>query len=1144
MKPFFHQFAFRQLYCLKWLFSKISICLLIILFNLLTLNTLFAGNINANTPDTKNEVSISICCPVYGDPSYLTSCSGLIWSTTNTFSVSAGSTGSMKIQVAIKVPEGFNEPDDVIITDLKGNPLKIVNLSRVVISKEMELVTGTQLDTFLTDNPSLDDTSVTDDYYVYQTQQSFTMTSGVFSSSAQINFRVLYIWYNPICQYVNGEQYLTTSTNAIDVPPVATIVHPPVHVCVPKLDCYDDVGTIEVKQLCFFPPVPTFGTDIWYILSKTNSSDTVTNGIFPNKGAGDYLIEVVDSNTLTVIASDSFTLTQPPLLTDTTVAYACTSYYWPVNGVTYTASGTYTFLQSGGAANGCDILQTVEVIIDTPINSIQNQTACDSYTWSENGQTYTNSGTYMVTYPPTPPVLNYPSAGALNDACALNYEYIDSVAFVNIANTSTCSAGMYQDFTAQTAALTAGFTYPLIIQTQNSYVGDMITVWFDWNQNGLFNDTGEEYSLSFGNITTANITIPVSAVDGLTRMRIRLSYEDSISYTGNAEYGEVEDYSVMISGGAPYPLCGDTAILNLTINTSTFNTTTATACDTYTWAVDGNTYTASGTYTFVGTNAGGCTHTETLILTIDSSTSNTTNITACDTYTWAVNNLTYNLSGTYTSMSINAAGCNHTEILNLTINNSSSTQTTLTVCGSYTWPADGLTYTSSGTYVFNGILPNGCSDQQTLLLTILPLPVVTAPVVATCIGQPVNLGGTPTGGSWNLPNPYFGNATSYTYYYTDMAGCTGSATASIGYGNLQAPPLTFTSVSGISAVVTYPSVAGTSWYELRYKPISASTFTTVSNGGSLTKILNGLSSNTTYVVQIRCNCGTQPGPWGAFEVFTTNNDLLIPQNLFATNIGLNTVTLNWTAVAGSNSYSIRLRPVGSASWSSSTSLTNIKNVVSLVSGTNYEFQVKANITGVTTGYSASALFTTLSSCSDPTGLFASNITSTSAQLHWTAVATSTLYTVRYRPIGGSVWTTNTTVVNSKSIAGLGANTSYEFQVRAQCGVGTSNYSSSANFTTLTLKSANPTTLAKATRLQVYPNPVQEELRLVFSSSCEQTLQIQLYDISGRLLKNMQWQVGNDQEETTLDVSSLAAGTYLLHVIDGENYSHIERIIKE
>jgi hypothetical protein len=86
-------------------------------------------------------------------------------------------------------------------------------------------------------------------------------------------------------------------------------------------------------------------------------------------------------------------------------------------------------------------------------------------------------------------------------------------------------------------------------------------------------------------------------------------------------------YTVTASNGcAP----DATATVNVVVNPTTNNTTTISACDTYTWAVNGTTYTQSGTYTSVS----GCA-TETLVLTITPSTNNTTTVSECDSYTWA-----------------------------------------------------------------------------------------------------------------------------------------------------------------------------------------------------------------------------------------------------------------------------------------------------------------------------------------------------------------------------------------------------------------------------------------------------------------------------------------------------------------------------
>ena len=102
----------------------------------------------------------------------------------------------------------------------------------------------------------------------------------------------------------------------------------------------------------------------------------------------------------------------------------------------------------------------------------------------------------------------------------------------------------------------------------------------------------------------------------------------------------------------------------MTITPSTSHTTTVSACDTYTWT-GGNeqTYTESGNYTFVKD----C-HTETLALTITPSTAHTTTISTCGSYTWSAGNgNTYTESGSYTYVN----GC-HTETLDLTITPCSS----------------------------------------------------------------------------------------------------------------------------------------------------------------------------------------------------------------------------------------------------------------------------------------------------------------------------------------------------------------------------------------------------------------------------------------------------------------------------------------
>jgi len=97
------------------------------------------------------------------------------------------------------------------------------------------------------------------------------------------------------------------------------------------------------------------------------------------------------------------------------------------------------------------------------------------------------------------------------------------------------------------------------------------------------------------------------------------------------------------------------------------------------------------------------------------------------------------------------------------------------------------------------------------------------------------------------------------------------------------------------------------------------------------------------------------------------------------------------------------------------------------------------VTGVSSNVTCSA--------TTPTGLAVSNISDSTAQASWDAVAGAT-YDIRYRKTSSTVWTTTASLSASITLSGLTAVSQYEVQVRSKCSDGsTSNYSTSVNFTT-------------------------------------------------------------------------------------------------
>ena len=184
--------------------------------------------------------------------------------------------------------------------------------------------------------------------------------------------------------------------------------------------------------------------------------------------------------------------------------------------------------------------------------------------------------------------------------------------------------------------------------------------------------------------------------------------------------------------------CSSTLTLRLRVNEPVVTTFSATGCGSYTW--NGVTYYESGSYTQTFTAANGCDSVVTLNLTINNPIHTATTITQCDSYTW--HDVTYTSSGTYTYSHTDAYGCTQVDTLHLTINRPAHSSINVEACETYTWTSgNGQPYTISGDYTYAHPDANGCTQVDTLHLTILESPDAT--IIATadtiCLGDSVTL---------------------------------------------------------------------------------------------------------------------------------------------------------------------------------------------------------------------------------------------------------------------------------------------------------------------------------------------------------------------------------------------------------------------
>ncbi len=133
-------------------------------------------------------------------------------------------------------------------------------------------------------------------------------------------------------------------------------------------------------------------------------------------------------------------------------------------------------------------------------------------------------------------------------------ESIQKVTLGAINNTSTLDTG-YTDYTSISTDLTKGESNIITITPKwsGTVYKEGYGVWIDYNKDGDFDDAGENVftkAPSKETTVTGTFTAPLSAINGATRMRVVLKYNKTPKACETSiEYGEVEDYTVVIGEG-------------------------------------------------------------------------------------------------------------------------------------------------------------------------------------------------------------------------------------------------------------------------------------------------------------------------------------------------------------------------------------------------------------------------------------------------------------------------------------------------------------------------------------------------------------------------------------------------------------------
>jgi|GEM_PF-216313 len=212
------------------------------------------------------------------------------------------------------------------------------------------------------------------------------------------------------------------------------------------------------------------------------------------------------------------------------------------------ASATYDLrYREVGSQNWTDVNG-----LSTPNYDITGLTNVTDYEVQVRSNCSTNSSAYssVITFTTLDVQLNYCASASTN----VNDEFISRVQLNTINNTS--GAQFYSDFTNISTSLEKGTQYTITITP--TWTGQVYTeaysVWIDYNRDGDFEDAGEQVftqSPTNASSVSGSFTVPASAVENSTRMRVSMQYNAIPTSCQTFQYGEVEDYTIIIEGAGP-----------------------------------------------------------------------------------------------------------------------------------------------------------------------------------------------------------------------------------------------------------------------------------------------------------------------------------------------------------------------------------------------------------------------------------------------------------------------------------------------------------------------------------------------------------------------------------------------------------------
>lgn len=416
---------------------------------------------------------------------------------------------------------------------------------------------------------------------------------------------------------------------------------------------------------------------------------------------------------------------------------------------------------------------------------------------------------------------------------------------------------------------------------------------------------------------------------------------------------------------------------------------------------------------------------------------------------------------------------------------------------------------------------------------------------------------------------------------TTSNGCGGAVSCGTPTG------MNTTSIASTSATFNWTAVAGATSYNVQYRIVGAASWTSTTSA-TTSKSVTGLTAGSNYEWQVQTVCsGGVTSSWTASTNFSTTGGACgIPTGMNTTSIASTSATFNWTAVAGATSYNVRYKATAAATWTTTTSATTSKAVTGLTAGTAYEWQVQTVCSGGTTSsYTTSTNFSTTGgagACVDnfepnntrgtaaaiSTGVtyleliatstdndwFSFNTTGSNTKIKVTLTSLPADYDVRLYDDAGTLrasslngGTTNETAIWNTTLTGaryvkvngysgaFNAGDCYDLLVSVQA----ANWKMDGEFAEMANGNWENTIMG------IYPNPATGNTVTIdyFSVLEEMNVDVQVFDMLGRVVATQTQSIANGPNSIELNVSDYKSGMYFVS-ISSEKFKQTSSFVVE